>query len=104
MPAPRAEVGDWYRYTSGDLFEVVAVDETTACLRAVRDFRAEQLQVGARKVHQAAVHRLCEPGEHQSERDQLGARARIGKRQREEERGRPGATLQPEDEAGIRID
>jgi len=27
MPAPRAEVGDWYRYTSGDLFEVVAVDE-----------------------------------------------------------------------------
>ena len=27
MPNPRAEVGDWYRYTNGDLFEVVAVDE-----------------------------------------------------------------------------
>ena len=27
MPAPRAEVGDWYRYTTGDLFEVVAVDD-----------------------------------------------------------------------------
>ena len=26
MPAPHPEVGDWYRYTSGELFEVVAID------------------------------------------------------------------------------
>jgi hypothetical protein len=27
MAAPHAEVGDWYRYSGADLFEVVAVDE-----------------------------------------------------------------------------
>jgi hypothetical protein len=27
MSQPYPEVGDWYRYTGGDLFEVVAVDE-----------------------------------------------------------------------------
>jgi hypothetical protein len=26
MPAPHPEVGDWYRYTGGELFEVVAID------------------------------------------------------------------------------
>ncbi len=26
MSSPRPEVGEWYRYTSGDLFEVVAID------------------------------------------------------------------------------
>ena len=27
MSAPYPEVGDWYRYTGGELFEVVAVDD-----------------------------------------------------------------------------
>jgi len=27
MAAPQPEVGDWYRYRGGDLFEVVAVDD-----------------------------------------------------------------------------
>jgi hypothetical protein len=27
MSAPRPEIGDWYRYTGGELFEVVAVDD-----------------------------------------------------------------------------
>jgi hypothetical protein len=26
MTAPRPQIGDWYRYTSGELFEVVAID------------------------------------------------------------------------------